>query len=58
MGELLLRVTGNEKDGFLTILHDHPLSEDKLAKLSAADKATADPVLTDDEWKALKTICD
>ena len=58
MGELLLRVTGKEKDGFLTILHDHPLSEDRLAKLSAADKATADPVLTDDEWKALKTICD
>ena len=58
MGELLLRVTGKEKDGFLTILHDHPLSEDKLAKLSAADKATADPVLTDDEWKALQTICD
>ncbi|HEY8213519.1 MAG TPA: M48 family metallopeptidase [Methylocystis sp.] len=58
LGELLLRVTGKEKDGFLTILHDHPLSEDRLAKLSAADKATADPVLTDDEWKALQKICD
>ncbi|RNJ49150.1 M48 family metallopeptidase [Methylocystis hirsuta] len=58
MGELLLRVTGKEKDGFLTILNDHPLSEDRLAKLAAADKATADPVLTDDEWKALQKICD
>ncbi|MFO1124340.1 MAG: M48 family metallopeptidase [Methylocystis sp.] len=58
MGELLLRVTGKEEDGFLTILHDHPLSEDRLAKLSAADKATADPVLTGEEWKALRTICD
>ncbi|MFA6206069.1 MAG: M48 family metallopeptidase [Methylocystis sp.] len=58
MGELLLRVTGKEKDGFLTILHDHPLSEDRLAKLSAADKATAEPVLTADEWKALQKICD
>ncbi len=59
MGELLLRVTGKEQDGFLTILHDHPLSEDRLAKLAAADKgATAPPVLTEDEWKALKTICD
>jgi len=58
MGELLLRVTGKETDGFLTILQDHPLSEDRLAKLSAADKATADPVLTDEEWKALRTICD
>jgi Zn-dependent protease with chaperone function len=59
MGELLLRVTGKDKDGFLTILHDHPLSEDRLAKLAAADKgAKAPPVLTDAEWKALKAICD
>lgn len=59
MGELLLRVTGKEKDGFLTILHDHPMSEDRLAKLAAADKgAKAPPVLTDAEWKALKSICD
>lgn len=58
LGELLLRVTGKEEDGFLTILHDHPLSEERLAKLSAADKATADPVLTAEEWKALRTICD
>jgi len=58
MGELLLRVTGKEKDGFLTILHDHPLSEDRLAKLAASDKATADPVLSAEEWKALQTICD
>jgi hypothetical protein len=34
------------------------LSEDRLAKLSAADKATAEPVLTADEWKALQKICD
>lgn len=58
MGELLLRVTGKEEDGVFAILHDHPLSEDRLAKLSAADKATADPVLTAEEWKALQTICD
>lgn len=59
MGELLLRVTGTEKDGFLTILHDHPLSEDRLAKLAAADKgAKSAPVLTDAEWRALKAICD
>ncbi|MEF3366149.1 M48 family metallopeptidase [Methylocystis sp. 9N] len=59
MGELLLRVTGDERDGVFTILHDHPLSEERLAQLAAADKGeTAPPVLTDDEWKALKTICD
>ncbi|MGD9544067.1 MAG: M48 family metallopeptidase [Methylocystis sp.] len=58
LGELLLRVTGKEADGFLTILHDHPMSEDRLAALSAADKATADPVLTEAEWRALQKICD
>lgn len=59
MGELLLRVTGSDKNGYFTILHDHPLSEDRLAKLAAADKgASARPLLSDDEWKALKTICD
>lgn len=59
MGELLLRVTGAEKDGLFTILHDHPLSEDRLAKLAASDAgATAAPILTDAEWTTLKTICD
>lgn len=59
MGELLLRVTGAEKDGAFTILHDHPMSEDRLAKLAASDTgATAAPVLTDAEWTALKAICD
>jgi Zn-dependent protease with chaperone function len=65
MGELLLRVTGKEADGFFTILHDHPLSEDRLAKLAAADEgrdkdkgAVKAPVLTDEEWKALKAICE
>jgi hypothetical protein len=59
MGELLVRITGEEGDGPLTILHDHPLSEDRLAKLAAADKgATAPPLLGDDEWRALKSICE
>ncbi len=59
MGELLLRITGKDDDGLLTILHDHPVSADRLAKLAKADKgATSPPVLTDEEWKALKAICD
>jgi len=60
MGALLLRVTGPEKDGFFTILHDHPLSEDRLAKLAAQDRPTANsaPLLSDQDWKALKAICD
>jgi predicted Zn-dependent protease len=61
MGELLLRITGAEKDSptLLTILRDHPMSEDRLAKLAAADKgAKQAPLLTDEEWKALRGICD
>jgi hypothetical protein len=59
MGSLLLRVTGPEKDGAFTILHDHPLSEDRLEQLSRLDKgATGHAVLTDEDWKALKAICE
>lgn len=65
MGALLLRITGKEEDGLFTILHDHPLSEDRLEKLASADKrlgggagATGPALLTPQEWKALKAICD
>lgn len=59
MGELLTRITGKNEDGALTILHDHPLSEARLARLAAADRGeTAPLLLTDDEWQALKAICD
>lgn len=58
MGELLVRITGTEKDSPLSILQDHPMSGDRLAKLAAADKGvSAPPVLTETEWRALKTIC-
>lgn len=59
MGELLLRITGKEKDDMFTVLHDHPMSEDRLARLAAADKGASDPpLLSDEEWRALKAICD
>ncbi|PPD45529.1 MAG: metalloendopeptidase [Methylocystis sp.] len=60
LGELLVRIT-NEDGGSdtLAILHDHPLSEARLAKLAAEDKGMLAPaLLTDAEWKALKAICD
>ncbi len=64
MGELLERITGPEEDGVLTILHDHPLSKERLDYLAAQDQgaqdqgATGPELLTDDECKALKAICD
>ena len=59
MGELLLRVTGPEGNGATAILHDHPLSRERLDYLAARDKgATGPAVLGDEEWAALKAICE
>jgi predicted Zn-dependent protease len=59
MGELLLRITGNDDDGLFTILHDHPLSQARLDYLKAQDRgAQRPPPLTEAEWAALRAICD
>ncbi len=59
LGELLLRVTGPENDGVATILHDHPLSQERLDFLAAQNQGSSGPaVLSDAEWAALKTICE
>src|SRR5436305_3399133 len=58
LGELLLRVTGKEVDKTLSILSNHPLSEDRLARMSREDRPpTGAPLLTEEEWAALKSIC-
>ena len=57
-GELLLRVTGKEGKG-LSIISSHPLSEDRLARMSREDRpASRPPLLTSAEWRSLKSICD
>ena len=56
-GELLLRVTGKEGKG-LSIISTHPLSEDRLTRMSRQDPpASGPPLLTSEEWTALKSIC-
>ena len=56
-GELLLRVTGKGDKG-LSIISTHPLTEDRLAQMSREDRpANGPPLLTADEWRALKSIC-
>lgn len=56
-GELLLRVTGKEGKG-LSIISTHPLSEERLARMGRQDPpASGPPLLTSEEWKALKSIC-
>ena len=58
LGELLFRVTGKEGDRNLSILANHPLTEDRLARMRAEDRPpSGPPLLTDAEWLALKAVC-
>jgi Zn-dependent protease with chaperone function len=58
MGELMFRVTGKEGDKSLSILASHPLTEDRLARMSKEDQPPGGPpLLTAAEWASLKAIC-
>jgi Zn-dependent protease with chaperone function len=58
MGELIFRVTGKEGDKSLSILANHPLTEDRLKRMSEENRApTGPPLLTAEEWASLKAIC-
>jgi Zn-dependent protease with chaperone function len=58
MGQLLFRVTGKEGDRSLSILASHPLTEDRLARMSREDEPpSGPPLLTAAEWASLKAIC-
>jgi len=58
LGEILVRVTGTEKDSAMTLLSSHPLSGDRLELMSKDGGATSGPeILSATEWKALKNIC-
>jgi Zn-dependent protease with chaperone function len=59
LGSFLLRITGDGTDGLIPpFLRSHPLSADRLAALEKRDvPASAPPLLTDGEWRALRMIC-
>jgi hypothetical protein len=58
MGELMFRVTGKEEMGGLSYLANHPLTEDRQARMSKLDAPpSGPPLLTPQEWSALKSIC-
>jgi len=58
MGELLFRVTGKQRDSSISILASHPLTEDRLARMSAeAAMSPGAPLLSAEQWQALKAIC-
>jgi predicted Zn-dependent protease len=51
-------VTGKEGGKGLSILSSHPLSEDRLARMTREDRPpSGPPLLTPQEWAALKAIC-
>jgi len=60
MGELIFRITGKEGGKGLTLVASHPLTEDRLARMSKADigsTLSGTPLLSPEEWQALKGIC-
>jgi len=58
LGDLLLRITGPEKNTPFAIFASHPVTEDRLAALKAADAPPqGEPLLSFGEWRALKAIC-
>ena len=58
MGDLIFRITGNQGDKTLSILANHPLTEDRLKHLSDENRpASGPPLLTGNEWTALKAVC-
>jgi predicted Zn-dependent protease len=58
MGDLIFRITGKEADNSLSIVANHPLTEDRLKRMSEENRPpVGPPLLTADEWSALKAIC-
>jgi Zn-dependent protease with chaperone function len=56
MGELLVRVTRRKGSG--TIIDSHPVSAQRLERFRQSDRPVAgEPILDDEEWRALKQIC-
>lgn len=56
--ELMFRITGKEGGGLTSILASHPLTEDRLARMTKEDRpASGPPLLTAKEWQSLKLIC-
>jgi Zn-dependent protease with chaperone function len=59
LGELLYRVTGAQKSSSMTILASHPLTEDRLARVTREAKPDdGPPILSSEEWQALKRACE
>ena len=57
-GELLLRITGAQAIRTSPLLASHPLTEERLEAMKKDQgPVTGEALLSDDEWRALKRIC-
>ena len=58
LGQLLTRMTEGKEFEAMAILASHPLTKNRMSAFENADApVSGPPLLTDDEWKALKSIC-
>ncbi len=58
MGDLMFRITGKEDGKRPSLWASHPLTEDRLARMRAEDRPpSGPPLLSAEEWRALKGIC-
>jgi Zn-dependent protease with chaperone function len=55
----LRRASNQERPGLnIGVLDSHPVTEDRLKRIESAGQPAANrPILSEDEWKALKRIC-
>jgi Zn-dependent protease with chaperone function len=58
LGEFLVRLTGSEAGKAMSLFASHPLSEDRLARMSSTGSASpGGELLFAAQWRALKNIC-
>jgi Zn-dependent protease with chaperone function len=58
LGALLERITGDDDGAMPSLLRDHPLTPERVARLNEAGVAPSGPeLLTAAEWRALRAIC-
>lgn len=63
LGPFLMDIAGDDafENGLLTLLSTHPLSSERAATIEAlaADSSIAEgPLVTDEDWLAIRTMCD
>lgn len=59
LGEFLTRVSADDRLKAFAFLLDHPLSAARLARIARDDApATGAPLMLEDDWRALRSICD